>query len=148
LSRSGHGVEIQDLAGQPLLLLGRDFGSRQWFDAAARLAHVPVRIALESGTAQTLVALARADYGVAIVPSTLRFTDPGLRVVPILLNRQAVGGWLAANWDPRRTLPPYGRAFVEELAAAMSHGYPGRAFDDLAPRVPRPGGASDRAPRR
>ena len=148
LPRSGRGVEIRDLAAQPLLLLGRDFGSRQWFDAAARLAHVTVRIALESGTAQTLVALAGADHGVAIVPSTLRFADPGLRAVPILLNGQPVGGWVAANWDPRRTLPPYGRSFVDELAAAMSHGYPGRAFDRLAPRVPRPGGAPRRAPRR
>ena len=148
LPRSGRGVEIRDLAAQPLLLLGRDFGSRQWFDAAARLADVTVRIALESGTAQTLVALAGADHGVAIVPSTLRFADPGLRAVPILLNGQPVGGWVAANWDPRRTLPPYGRSFVDELAAAMSHGYPGRAFDRLAPRVPRPGGASRRAPRR
>jgi LysR family cyn operon transcriptional activator len=148
LPHSGRGIEIRALAGQPLLLLGRDFGSRQWFDAAARLAHVTMRVALESGTAQTLVALAAADHGVAIVPSTLRFTDPGLRAVPILLNGQAVGGWLAANWDPRRTLPPYGRAFVDELAAAMAHAYPGRTFDRLAPPVPQRGGAPGRAPRR
>jgi LysR family transcriptional regulator, cyn operon transcriptional activator len=148
LPRPGRGLEIRDLAGQPLLLLGRDFGSRQWFDAAARLAHVTPRVALESGNPQTLVALAAADHGVAIVPSTLRFAGPGLRALPIVLNGQPVGGWIAANWDSRRPLPPYGHAFVDELAAALQRDYPGRAFDRLTPPVPRPGGAPSRAPRR
>ena len=148
LPHHSRALEMRELARQPLLLLRRDFGTRQWFDAAARLAHITPRVALESGAAQTLIALARADHGIAIVPSTLPVAERGLRAMPTVLNGQAIGGWVAANWDPRRTLPPYGLAFVEELAAATARSYPGRAFDRHGPAVPLPARASGRSSRR
>ena len=42
-------LEIAELAEEPLLLLRRDFGSREWFDAACEIAHIRPRVLLESG---------------------------------------------------------------------------------------------------
>jgi LysR family cyn operon transcriptional activator len=148
LPRSRATLDVAELDGQPLLVLRKDFGSRQWFDAACRLAHVTQRVALESSAAHTLVSLARSGHGIAIVPSTLRFSAHGLRAVPLLLEERSIGGWIAANWDPRRALPSYAEAFVNGLAAATSRSYPGRRFDRTAPPVPlparRPGSARRR----
>lgn len=138
LPRSRTTLDVEEVDGQPLLVLRKDFGSRQWFDAACRLAHVAQRVALESNAAHTLVSLARAGHGIAIVPSTLRFAARGLRAVPVLLDGRSVGGWIAATWDPRRPLPPYAEAFIDELATATSRSYPGRRFDRIAPPVPLP----------
>lgn len=136
--RRGATVEIQELASQPLLLLHRDFRTRQWFDAACQVAHVGQHVLLESGAPHTLVALARTGCGVAIVPSNLRLARAGLRLAPILLDGKPIGGWLAVNWDPRRFLPPYAKTFIQELAEATRYSYPGKEFEGVAPPVPRP----------
>src|SRR5262245_32216820 len=39
-------LEIAELAEEPLLLLRRDFGSREWFDAACSIAHIQPRVLL------------------------------------------------------------------------------------------------------
>jgi hypothetical protein len=41
-------LEITKLADEPLLLLGREFGLRQWFEAACDVAHVRPRVLMES----------------------------------------------------------------------------------------------------
>ena len=41
-------LEIADLADEPVLLLRRDFGSREWFDAACSVAHIRHRVLLKS----------------------------------------------------------------------------------------------------
>src|SRR5262249_43992607 len=51
-------LEIAELADEPLLLLRRDFGSREWFDLACEMAHIRPRVLLESAAPHTLVALA------------------------------------------------------------------------------------------
>jgi hypothetical protein len=61
-------LEIAELADEPLLLLGRDFGSREWFDAACSVAHIRPRVLLESAAPHTLIALAATGYGIAIIP--------------------------------------------------------------------------------
>jgi DNA-binding transcriptional LysR family regulator len=71
LSR-GATLEVADLADEPLLLLRRDFASREWFDTACQVAHVRPRVLLESAAPHTLVALAASDYGIAILPSTVQ----------------------------------------------------------------------------
>jgi LysR substrate binding domain-containing protein len=60
-------LEIADLRDEPLLMLHRDFGSRDWFDAACSVAHIRPRVLLESAAPHTLVALAATDYGIAIL---------------------------------------------------------------------------------
>src|SRR5690242_15625130 len=64
-------LDIAELADEPLLLLRREFGSRFWFERACEVARIKPRIRLESAAPQTLVELAAADYGVAVIPSTV-----------------------------------------------------------------------------
>src|SRR5258705_745355 len=61
-------LEIAELADQPLLLLQRGFGSREWFDAAFGNAHIPPRVLLASSAPHTLAALAATNYRIAILP--------------------------------------------------------------------------------
>jgi DNA-binding transcriptional LysR family regulator len=109
-------VEVAELVQEVLLLLRPGFVSREWFDAACRILHSRPRILLESSAPGTLVALAREGHGIAVVPSTVRFTRTRVRPVPILQAGESLGRWIAVNWDPRRFLAPYAERFVESLA--------------------------------
>ncbi len=130
-------VDLSDLEGERLLVLRPEFLSRQLLDATFQVAHIRPPVLLESAVAHTLIALAQAGYGTAIVPSNLRFDRTRVTAVPILYNDGSVGTWLAVNWHPRRLLPPYGETFVKELVPYASQSHPGREFT-YAPRVPRP----------
>src|SRR5262249_39927436 len=98
-------LEIDRVVDVPPLLSPRDCGSRQWFDAACQVAHMRPHVLLESGAPPTLIALAQARYGIAIVPSNARIPR-GLRAVPILLRGESIGAWASVSWDPRRFLAP------------------------------------------
>jgi LysR family transcriptional regulator, cyn operon transcriptional activator len=131
-------IEISDLAGEPLLLLRHEFGSRAWFDSACDIAHVDARVMLESGSPHTLVALARSGYGVAIVPSTTPIPHRDVRGVPLVLRGSPIGRWSVVAWSPQRFLPPYAEQFVEELVARVRDTYPGREIARRAPALPKP----------
>lgn len=131
-------LDVTDLDSEAVLLLREGFGTREIFDAACRIAQVQARIVLESGDPQSLIALAEADRGIAIVPSTVRFTGRKLHVRPIVQAGRSVGTWAWVVWDPRRYLPPYARSCVDELVAHTRRGYPGREFERRAPPLPRP----------
>jgi DNA-binding transcriptional LysR family regulator len=131
-------LEVAELAEVPLLLPRRDFRSRQWFDAACQLAHIQPRVLLESGAPDTQIALAKAGYGVAVVPSNVPVPLKGLWAAPLVQRGASIGGWLAVAWDPRRFLAPYAERFVEELVAHCRHGDPGRRLTRRAPPLPRP----------
>src|SRR6185436_2154859 len=94
----GEPLEIDALADEPLLLLRRDFASREWFDAACQIAHLRPRVLLESGAPPTLVALAQAGYGVAVLPSNVRIPPRRLSVVPLVQRQTPIGGWLSVAW--------------------------------------------------
>lgn len=128
-------LDIRQLAGEPLVVLRTEFGSRRWFDGACQAAHLRPRIALESASARALVALARAGCGIAIVPSTV-LHGGGVSVAPLLERKRAIGRWVAINWDPRRYQPSYATGFVDALAERTRQLYPGKAFERVAP-VPR-----------
>jgi DNA-binding transcriptional LysR family regulator len=96
---------------------------------------VKPRIALESGSAHALLSLAKAGFGIAVLPSTVLYGG-GLHVVPLLDNKRAIGRWVAVNWDERRFQPAYARTFVDELVERTRLVYPGKAFDQIA-TVPR-----------
>jgi LysR family cyn operon transcriptional activator len=132
------GLEIAELSELPLLLLRRDFGSRHWFDAACQVANIRPHVLLESGAPHTLMALARAGYGVAVLPSTVEIPRSNLRIVPLTLRGVPVGGWIALAWDPRRFLPPYAEQFVTELVGHARHAHPNRGVVRRLPRVPAP----------
>jgi hypothetical protein len=82
-------IEVSDLQDERVLLLRQGFGTREIFDGACRIAHVHTRIVLEPGDPHTLIAFAQAAQGIAIVPSTVWFSDQTIRVVPILHARES-----------------------------------------------------------
>lgn len=133
-------IDIGNLADEPLLLLRREFGSRVWFDAACDIAHVHPRVLLESAAPHTLVALATAGYGVAVVPSNADFPRGSGRAVPLVHRGVSIGKWAVIGWDPQRFLAPYAEQFVDELVDHIRRNYPGRQIIRRAPPLPRPKG--------
>ncbi len=131
-------IEVSDLQDERVLLLRQGFGTREMFDGACRIAHVHTRIVLEAGDPHSLIALAPATRGVAIVPSTVWFGDRTVRVVPILHARESLGMWGWVVWDPKRFLPAFTKSFVDGLVEYSHRLYPGRRFERRAPPVPRP----------
>jgi LysR family cyn operon transcriptional activator len=131
-------LEVADLADAPLLLLRREFGSREWFEAACQMAHIRPRVLLESGAPHTLVALAATGYGIAILPSNARVPPDAVRAVPLVHRGASVGRWAHIAWDPDRFLAPYAEQFVATLVAHCRRDYPGRDLVRRAPALPRP----------
>jgi DNA-binding transcriptional LysR family regulator len=130
-------VEVEELAKEPVLALLPEFILRQIFDAACETAQLDPRVRMESATPQTLVAMARAGYGVAIVPSLFGMDKRGVKVLPVLVRGQSLGRWTAINWDARRFQPAYAKQFADELAEFASRRYPGREYE-FAPPIARP----------
>jgi DNA-binding transcriptional LysR family regulator len=117
-------VDIGCLSACPLLLLETDFYVRQIFDAACRLAGVKLNVVLESRAPHTLLAMAEAGHGVAIVPSVLPTNRYRVRIARITHQRRPLRGTYAVNWDKRRGLPPYAGDFCESLAGHMRKLFP------------------------
>jgi LysR family cyn operon transcriptional activator len=126
-------LDVAELETGPLLLLRRDFGTRQWFDAACQARRLRPSVVLESAAPQTLVAMAAIGYGIAIVPSNVLTRGRKLHLAPVTDGPSVIGGWFAALWHPTRFLPPFGEAFVDELARFSRRSYPGRAVVRRAP---------------
>jgi len=133
----GATLEIAELADAPLLVPRRDFASREWFDAAAQAAQLRPRILLESGAPSTLVALAQAGYGVAIIPSNVRMPGAPLRILPLVQRGAPIGRWANVAWDARRFLAPYAEQFIDELVVYARRGAATPAFIRRAPPLPR-----------
>lgn len=121
-------VEVEQLAGEPLLLLREGFMTRRLFDGACQVARLTPRIVLESGSPHCLLALVDSGLGLAVVPSTVRFPHGHPRVVPLAQNGRALGLWMQAVWDSRRYTSAAVHNFVATLAAQTARDYPGRAF--------------------
>jgi LysR family transcriptional regulator, cyn operon transcriptional activator len=131
-------IELTELAEEPLLLMQRGFGVREWIDSACQTAHVMPRVLMEGTTASTLIELAAVGYGVAVVGSTALIRNPELRAAALVNRGVSIGQWSTVCWDPQRLLPPYAERFVEELVAYAGRSFPGREFVRRAPALPRP----------
>ena len=131
-------IEIAALATTPVLLLHAGYISRQTFDAACRLTDFEPNVILESGAPQTILALAAAGLGIAIVPSTVRVDDPDLRVAPLIHAGAALRFPVAVCWNRRRHLPAYATGFVEHLVEVTNQ--------ELGPGDPSPGQPTMSAP--
>jgi DNA-binding transcriptional LysR family regulator len=103
-----------------LLLLDPGYSIRRLFDATCRLADVEPNIVLESRAPHTLLALAEAGQGVAIIPSLQRTDRYKLRVVRVTHLRKPIQERVAILWDKRRPLPPYAVTFCDLLAEYMN----------------------------
>jgi DNA-binding transcriptional LysR family regulator len=112
-------IDIGRLASYPLLLLDPGYSIRRLFDAACRLTDVEPNILLESRAPHTLLALAEAGHGVAIIPSLLRTDRYALRIVRVTHRRKPIRERFAIQWDKRRPMPPYAESFCEALAKYM-----------------------------
>jgi len=131
-------LEIADLADEPVLLLRRDFGSREWFDTACSVAHIRPRVLLESAAPHTLIAMAATGYGIAIIPSNAQVPRGAIRAMPLIHRGASVGRWAMIAWDSQRFLAPYGEQFVGEIVAHCRRDYPGRDLIRRAPPLPKP----------
>lgn len=129
--------DVAELADEPLLVLRREFRSREWLEAACELAHVRPPVLIESGVPHTLLALARAGLGIAVVPSNV-VVAAGDRAVCLLRRGQPIGRWATIAWNAERHVPPFAEAFVAELVRHARHAYPGRRLAGRAPRLAAP----------
>src|SRR5262249_13582771 len=100
-------------------LLDPGYSIRRLFDAACRLADVEPNILLESRAPHTLLALAEANHGVAIIPSLQRTDRYTLKIVRVTHRRRPLRERFAIQWDKRRPLPPYAEGFCHALADYM-----------------------------
>ena len=118
LGRDGM-VDIVSLAPHPLLLLDPGYSVRRLFNAACRLADVEPTILLESRAPHTLLALAEAGTGVAIIPSVLRTDRYRLKIARVTHRRKLLRDRFVIQWDKRRPMPGYAQNFCVALAVYM-----------------------------
>jgi len=121
-------IDVARLAQQPVLTLPAGFGTRALFDAACETANVRPAIRLEAAAAQTLVAAARASYGIAVVPTVLLMNPRGVKALPLVVSGKSSGRWLAVMWNAKRPQPPFLMAFADLLEEALRDEYPGREY--------------------
>ena len=117
-------IEVGRLAPYPLLLLDGGFAVRRAFDAACHLAGLQPNIMLESRAPHTLLALAEAGHGVAIIPSHLRTHRYVLRIVGVTYRGKLLREPLTIFWNKRRPLPLYATAFCAMLAKHIRNVFP------------------------
>jgi DNA-binding transcriptional LysR family regulator len=117
-------IDIGRLASFPLLLPDPGYSIRRLFDAACRLADVEPNILLESRAPHTLLALAEAGQGVAIIPSLQRTDRYNLQIVRVTHRRKPIQERVAIQWDKRRPLPGYAESFCDVLFDYMGEVLP------------------------
>ena len=115
-------VTIAELAGEPLLVLGSDHGTRRQLDAAMSDAGLSYGVVAETNVPQVAQALAAAGRGVAVVSDDTRYGLHGLRIRP-------AGGSvelrvpLFAAWDASHYAEPVIGGVVRDLAAYAHERY-------------------------
>jgi LysR family cyn operon transcriptional activator len=135
-------LDVEDVAGDPLLLLSRAFASREWFYSACQAARIRPNIVFESAAPQTLVALAAAGEGIAVVPQAVVISHARVHAVPLVHRGVPIGRWQTIAWHPQRFLSPYAHDFVGELVTYTRANYPNRDLTRRAPPMPRPKGST------
>ncbi len=119
-------LEVTDLASHPLLLLNRNFLTRQLFDGACHGLHIAPKVVLESNSAQSLLSLAEHGQGIAILPSTVRLGQTRQRVIPLLHGRKPLGLWMSVVWEGKRYLTPAAKSFIDVAYQFTRRSYPGK----------------------
>jgi LysR family transcriptional regulator, cyn operon transcriptional activator len=131
-------IDVTDLVDEPLVLLCREFRLRHLVESAFDIARIRPMVHLESASPHTLVAVAAAGYGTAIVPSNVLIRHEGIRATPLVVRGTSIGGWSSIAWHRERFLPPYARKFVDEFVAHAQRVNPGRDVIRRAPRIAKP----------
>ena len=125
---SRRGLTIDNLAHEPLLILASGFQTRQLFEDACTGRQPDLHIVLESRSPQSLIALAAAGHGIAIVPSVVPLTRSRVAIVGLLHQGRPLGSWGLVAWHPQRYLAPYAEAFIDTLVRCTRRSYPGHAL--------------------
>jgi LysR family nitrogen assimilation transcriptional regulator len=120
----GATMDIRSLAVHPLLLLDKSFAVRAAFDAACRVAEFKPNIAFESRTPHTLLALAEAGHGIAIVPSVMPTHRYDLQIVRLAYRQKPLREAYGIAWDKRRSLPPSADDFCRSLQTYVRDVFP------------------------
>jgi DNA-binding transcriptional LysR family regulator len=79
---------------------------------------------MESRTPHTLLALAEAGHGVAIVPSQLQTHRYALRIAGVTYQGKPVREPMIILWDRRRPQPRFATAFCDMLAEFVEEVFP------------------------
>jgi DNA-binding transcriptional LysR family regulator len=135
-------LEVVDVAAEPLLLLTRAFAAREWFYWACQAARIRPNIIFESAAPQTLISLAAAGHGIAVVPQGILIAHARVHAVPLVHRGVPIGRWHTIAWNPKRFLAPYAHHFVAELVTYAQANYPNRNLTRRAPPMPRPKGST------
>jgi DNA-binding transcriptional LysR family regulator len=117
-------TDVRSLGSHPLLLMDASFAVRAAFDAACRIAEFKPNILFESRTPHTLLALAEAGHGVAIVPSVLPTHRYNLQVARLTYRGKPLREPYAIVWDKRRSLPPAAEDFCQSLVSYVREVFP------------------------
>jgi DNA-binding transcriptional LysR family regulator len=115
----GDSIELRRLAPYPLLTMDSAFTLSKAFDSACHLAGLKANIQTESRSPHTLLALAEAGHGVAIIPSFVRFNRYTLKALPITYQGKPIREPRSIFWDKRRTIPRYMQDFCIMIADHM-----------------------------
>jgi LysR family nitrogen assimilation transcriptional regulator len=81
-------------------------------------------VMFESRNPHTLLALAEAGHGVAIVPSQLQCHRYKVRIVSLTYDGRPLREPLTISWDKRRPLPRFATDYCGMLAAYMREIFP------------------------
>ena len=137
-------IEIDELLAHPLLLMDPEFVVRRTFDAACRLAGIKPVIRFTSRAPHTLLALAEAGHGVAVIPSQLRTSGYRLKIARITHRRKPLREPLAMLWDRRRPLPRYAADYCKMLREYIREVFPVTAPSESRPSMKRTGSRARR----
>jgi DNA-binding transcriptional LysR family regulator len=110
--------DIRLLSNSPVMVLHEGFLARKAFDAACKLAQIEPRLTLESGAPHTILALAEAGLGAAIVPSTVRINSRKLYPAPLYYDGAPLQIVASVSWLRQRHMPAYKTGFIEEFVNA------------------------------
>lgn len=115
LARRG-AIEISALAGQPLLLLDSSYVFRKSFDMTCQSVGLEPVVMFESRGPHTLLALAEAGHGIAIIQTAVSIHRYKLSPLRIMHRGKPIRLHMAAIWDRHRTLPAFATDFCTLLA--------------------------------
>lgn len=100
---------------------------------SSRMAGLSPTIKFESRNPHTLLALAEAGHGVAIIPSQLQCDRYSLRIVGLTYRGRPLREPLTVSWDKRRSLSRFATEYCAVLADYMHEIFP--ITKPIAPRT-------------
>ncbi|MGE0802213.1 MAG: LysR family transcriptional regulator substrate-binding protein [Lautropia sp.] len=126
---------VEQLQSERLLVAPETATSRMLFESACQDVGMRPRFGLESHDYNGLVALAAAEQGIAIIPSTVRTSVRGIFVRPIFHRANPLATWAAIVWNRRRASPPHLQGFIDCASGRLKAGFPGSGLGLPPPQL-------------